>query len=74
MTDLNQTWFVDNAPADAGNVTTDTDTSSSVITLVWDTMEKGAGDSLTISCRGETVYWNISRIYAVNETITIPGN
>merc|ERR1712236_7949 len=71
---LNQTWFVDNAPADAGNVTTDTDTSSSVITLVWDTMEKGAGDSLTISCRGETVYDHTFYAYAVNETITVPGN
>merc|ERR1712215_495210 len=49
---VNLTWSVDGAPADAGTVTTDIDTSNSVISLVWDTLEKVDCD-VTIVCKGE---------------------
>merc|ERR1719315_207675 len=72
---VNQTWFVDDVPADASTVTTDTDTSS-VINLVWDTMEKVAGANLTIWCKGEKSYDNGLQQWVesdeVSKNITVP--
>merc|ERR1712215_584989 len=67
---VNLAWSVDDAPADAGTVTTDIDTSSSVISLVWDTLEKKACDELEIVCKGETA----GSASAGLIRIIVPGN
>ena len=75
---VNLTWFVDGATADADIVTQDEDGSNALITLVWDSMEKLPGDTISISCRGQsagnsnnTGAW--ASISEIMETIIVPG-
>merc|ERR1719430_2584659 len=75
---VNLTWFVDGATVDANIVAHDEDGSNALITLVWDSMEKLPGDTISISCRGQsagnsnnTGAW--ASISEIMETITVPG-